>query len=48
MYRYLEFDPPKDMDVNASILYYRDFGVCSALSCVFFLILAGMLAEMSI
>lgn len=47
MYRYLEFEAPKGLENEISVLYYTDFGVCSALSCVFFLILASTLAEIS-
>ena len=45
MYRYLEFDPPEGFEGEGSILYYIDFGVCSGLSCVFFLLLASLLKE---
>jgi len=45
MYRYLEFDPPEGFDGN--ILYFRDFGVCSAFSCAIFIILASLLKEIS-
>ena len=33
MYRFLEFDPPEGF--NGSILYYKEFGVCSAFSSSF-------------
>ena len=45
MYRFLEFDPPEGF--NGSILYYKEFGVCSAFSSVIFIILASLLKEIS-